>query len=462
MLMTYHLLCPDNAKEELINQANEWKGDMRILIATAGSHGDVLPFIALGKELSRRGYEIYFYANPVFAEHVADAGLRFHPVSTAQAYASLFREAVDDNSRQAFKRIAQEFETLNGEYYTAMKADLIPGKTVVLGGSLLFAPRLLSETGAIPCVTVHLAPSIVRSDYHPARLDARWITGSTPAIIRKIAWWLLDRFYESSVTAPLNKLRAELGLVPLKRIFQSWIHEADSVICLFPAWFANPQDDWPRQLVLSGFPLYDRENTQALSSEVLRFIEAGSPPVGISAGTATANSHDFFQTSIAACKTAGLRAILLSPFTEHIPEKLPEGILHVPYAPFESLLPRLAAFIHHGGIGSTSQALRAGIPQLIRPVAYDQFDNSARAMELGVGRELLAKQYKTQNVAKVLAILTGDPAIKRRCEEVSKHFGKNDGIAMAADSIEKTLLHRKTHGVFDRRADAPVATERMS
>ncbi|HTN65361.1 MAG TPA: nucleotide disphospho-sugar-binding domain-containing protein [Burkholderiaceae bacterium] len=435
---------------------------MRILIATAGSHGDVLPFIALGKELSRRGYEIYFYANPVFAKHVADAGLRFRPVSTAQAYASLFSEVVDDNSRQAFKRVAQELETLSREYYTAMKADLIPGQTAALGGSLLFAPRLLSETDSIPCITVHLAPSIVRSDCHPARLDARWIKASTPAIIRQIAWWLLDRFYDSSITTPLNKLRAELGLVPLKRIFQSWIHEADRVICLFPDWFATPRDDWPRQIVLSGFPLYDHGNTQALSPEVLRFIEAGSPPVGISAGTATANSHEFFQTSIAACKTAGLRAILLSPFSEHIPKNLPEGIIHVNYVPFGSLLPRLAAFVHHGGIGSTSQALRAGIPQLIRPVAYDQFDNSARAMELGVGRELLAKQYKTQNVAKVLTILTGDPAIKRRCEEVSKRFGKNDGIATAADSIEKTLLHSKTHGVFDRTADALVARDRMS
>lgn len=417
---------------------------MRILIATAGSHGDVLPFIALGKELSRRGHDIYFYANPVFSDHVADAGLRFCPVSTAQAYALLFSEVVDDNPQKAFKRVAREFETLSGEYYTAMKANLIPGQTVALGGSLLFAPRLLAETDEIPCVTVHLAPCIVRSDRHPARLDARWIKSSTPAIIRQTAWWLLDRLYESSITAPLNTLRTELGLAPLKWIFRSWVHEADCVICMFPDWFAKPQDDWPQHLVLSGFPLYDHGDAQPLPSELLRFLDAGPPPVGISAGTATANSHQFFQTSIAACQASGLRAILLSPFSEQIPKPLPAGIIHVNYAPFGSLLPRLAAFIHHGGVGSTSQALRAGVPQLIRPVAYDQFDNSARTMELGVGQELLAKQYKTQNVARVLKTLTDDPAIKGRCREVSKRFGKNNGIAMAADSIEKTLLQRKT------------------
>ncbi|MDD3484410.1 glycosyltransferase [Azovibrio restrictus] len=212
---------------------------------------------------------------------------------------------------------------------------------------------------------------------------------------------------------------------------------------MFPAWFAQPQEDWPQPLVLADFPLYDHGEVQPLSPELLRFIEAGPPPVGISAGTATASAQQFFQTSIAACQAAGLRAILLSPFAGHIPQNLPDGIMHVSYAPYGSLLPRLAAFVHHGGIGSTSQALRAGVPQLIRPVAYDQFHNSARTVELGVGRELLVKQYTLRDVAKVLSTLTDDPAIKQRCKEVAQRFGENNGIKIAADAIEISLLRRK-------------------
>lgn len=416
---------------------------MRILIATAGSHGDVLPFVAIGRELSRRGHEIYFYANPVFADLVTNAGLVFRPVGTAQAYVALFSEAVENNPDRAFRRVAREFEYLGGAYYAAMQDDVLAGQTATVGSSLLFAPRLLAETRAVPCVTVHLAPCIIRSDRQPARLIPRWIKSSTPALLRRLAWWQLDRFYDATLTKPLNKQRAELGLKPLKRIFQSWIHEADCVVGLFPAWFAQPQDDWPRQLVLADFPLYDHGEVQPLSPELLRFIEAGPPPVAISAGTATANSQQFFQTSIAACQAVGLRAILLSPFAGHIPPNLPAGIMHVSYAPFGSLLPRLAAFVHHGGIGATSQALRAGVPQLIRPVAYDQFDNSARTTELGVGRELLVKQYTPRNVAKALVELSGDPAIRRRCREVAQRFGENNSIRIAADAIETSLLQRE-------------------
>ncbi len=49
----------------------------------------------------------------------------------------------------------------------------------------------------------------------------------------------------------------------------------------------------------------------------------------------------------------------------------------------DALVPRLAALVHHGGIGTTAQAMRAGVPQLITPFAHDQFDNAARVERLG-------------------------------------------------------------------------------
>ena len=415
---------------------------MRILVATAGSHGDVLPFIALGKELSRRGHELYFYANPAFAGLVAEAGLRFRPVGTIEAYASLFSEVVDDNPRRAFTRVAREFATLNRQYYAAMQADLLAGQTAAVGGSLMFAPRLLAERAATPCATVHLAPCVIRSNRQPPRLGGPWIRASTPTPIKQLAWWLLDRFYDGAIDAPLNRQRAELGLPPVRRVFAGWIHQADCLIGMFPAWFAAPQDDWPPQLVQTGFPLYDHAEARPLSPELLHFLDAGPPPVGISAGTASANSHRFFRTSVDACQSAGLRAILLSPFAQHIPRPLPAGLIHVPYAPFGRLLPRLAAFVHHGGVGTTSQALCAGVPQLIRPVAYDQFDNSARAVALGVGLELQDRQYRTPAVAGALKSLAGNPAVRRRCAEVAQRFTGHDGVAQAAEAIEHSLRQK--------------------
>ncbi len=413
---------------------------MRVLISTAGSHGDVLPFIALGREFASRGHEVILYANPFFLGYTTDSAIGFVPISTTEKYALLFGELSDGDPNRAFKRVAKEYAELCPQYYQAMRTDVIPGDTIAIGNSLLFPHRLLRETDGVPCATVHLAPSVFRSNVNPARLVPKWITSSTPSLLKRMAWWMLDKtFYDPNFTAPLNKYRNELGLPAVDRIFSSWIHEADCVVGLFPDWFAAPQSDWPEDVALADFPLYDQGKHSPLPPELDEFIQAGQPPVAFSAGTATATAHEFFKTSVEASETAGLRAILLTHFQQQVPASLPKNMIHIDYAPFSTLLPRLAAFVHHGGIGSTSQALRAGIPQLIRPAAYDQFDNSARAVRLGVAQEVLPKQYASQAVANVLSTLTTDKALHHRCQQVASRFTNRDPIGTACDVILSRL-----------------------
>lgn len=409
---------------------------MRVLISAAGSHGDVLPFIALGREFATRGHEVIFYANPFFRPYASDASMAFVPISTVEAYKALFRETSDNAPNKAFERVGKELAEICPAYHQAMQADILPGETITIGSSLLFASRLLRETDNVPCATVHLAPSVFQSDLSPARLAPNWIDARTPMLMKRLAWWMLDRlYYGPHITAPLNRWRTELGLPRVDRIFRTWIHEADCVVGMFPDWFAEPQEDWPRHAVLAGFPLYDHGEQTPLSQSLDEFIAAGPPPIGFSAGTATATAHGFFKASIEACQEAGLRGVLLSPFPEQIPASLPKDVLHVHYAPFSTLLPKLAAFVHHGGIGTTSQALQAGVPQLIRPSAYDQFDNASRAIHLGVAKEVLPKKYSGRVVARALKNLTADPSIRLRCQQVATRLAHGNSITTACDTI---------------------------
>lgn len=409
---------------------------MRILISAAGSHGDVLPFIALGREFMARGYDVILYINPFFGAFAVDAGIQFVPISTVEEYSSLLGELSEGSPRKAFKRVARELAENCGLYYKAMEADVLAGRTIVIGNSLLFAPRLLQETHGVPCATVHLAPSVFRSNQRPARLVPNWINADSPTFVKRLAWRSLDKFfYDPNFTAPLNRLRASLGLPATECIFNSWIHQADCVLGLFPDWFAAPQPDWPKDVMLTGFPLYDQAGQVPLSPELEEFLSAGPPPVAFSAGTATSTANAFFETSVEACRIGGLRGILLSHFAEQIPRSLPEGVIHVDYVPFSTLLPKLGAFVHHGGIGATSQALRAGVPQLIRPVAYDQFDNSDRAVQLGVAREILPGRYTSRTVADTLKQLIADASLRQRCQEIAIHLKDCNAIATACNAI---------------------------
>ncbi len=155
----------------------------------------------------------------------------------------------------------------------------------------------------------------------------------------------------------------------------------------------------------------------------------------VTAGTANAVSHDFFSAAILACSNIGQRAILVTADPRQLPPTLPDGMIHAAYAPFAALLPRAAAFIHHGGIGSVSQALRAGVPQLIQPMAFDQFDNASRVVQLGAGRELPVRQFRARRVARELRALLDDTAVAANCKRVAASLIGEDGIGNACDVL---------------------------
>lgn len=318
------------------------------------------------------------------------------------------------------------------ETIDAMTADIVPGETVIVGSTLAFAARAVAELHGIPMAAVHLQPGIFRSK-SKLPLLARW------------SWYVLDTLLLApTVGAALNRRRTALGLPRVDRPFHRWIHEADALVGLFPEWFAGDRSGWPSHVRLTGFPLYDGDSG-ALPAEVEAFLSEGEAPIAFTAGTATAASHEFFAVSAEACRQSGKRGILLTHVSQQIPATMPPGVVHFAYAPFSALLPRVSAFVHHGGIGTTSQALRAGVPQLIRPMAHDQFDNANRAVRLGVAEKILPRQYQVKNVVSALGRVTGDGPMRERCAKIAERFD-DESVPRACRHILDVLGQR-----LDRR-----------
>ncbi|RZL33149.1 MAG: glycosyltransferase [Rubrivivax sp.] len=402
---------------------------MKILLAAAGSLGDTLPFVALGLALQQRGHQVHLFASESYAAHAA--GLPFTPVFSAADNDALLRDPRVTDPRRGMSLIAEAFAATLPRAFEALRAEVVPGRTLAVGSTLALPTRLLKDALGVPTATVHLAPSVFRSVHQPPHLGPHGLLGRLPASLQRAAWWLIDRLVlDRLFTRPFNRYRRELGLAPVDRLFDAWLHQADLTLGLFPPWFAPPQVDWPAGLVCTGFPLYDNGDAQPLPPALEAFLAAGEPPVGFTSGTANATSHGFFAASAAACELSGRRGLLITQVGTQLPQRLPPGVLHVPYAPFSRLLPRLSAFVHHGGIGSTSQALRAGVPQLVRPMAYDQFDNAHHVQRLGVGERLSTAEYEPAAVARVLDRLAGDSALHRRCAEAAA-LCRVDGDAMS-------------------------------
>ena len=411
---------------------------LRILVFALGSGGDVFPQIALARALKARGHQTLFATTDAFEGAVRAAGLDFHRLGEAGAGDPEQDPALwkfPDGFKILFSRLLDAVP----DAYRLIERQPRDGRTVVVANFMAFGARVAREKLGVPLATVHLQPSIIRSlETQPGRV---FPAGRKPLLLRpfrRVMTWAIDRFLFDPILSPrLNAFRAELGLPPHRRWMGGWIHSPDLVLCLFPEWFAQPQPDWPPNLALTDFPLADADDAPRLAPEIEAFLAAGPPPVVFTIGTGMAFGRRFFEASAEACRRLGRRGILLTKFADQVPPGLPAGVAHFDYAAFEPLLPRSAALVFHGGIGTASQALRAGVPQLITPLNFDQPDNAARLEALGVAKRIQPKNYNADSATEALEDLLGNPRYAARAKEIAARFTKQDALDQACQEIEK-------------------------
>jgi rhamnosyltransferase subunit B len=236
----------------------------------------------------------------------------------------------------------------------------------------------------------------------------------------------------------LNQWRGELGLPRVKRITEWWSSRF-GILCMFPEWYAMPQPDWPGNGMQSDFPLWNHSTNTQLTPEIEAFLKRGSPPVVFTPGSANVHGRPFFEAALHACHTLGQRGIFLTQYSEQIPANLPDSVAHFAYVPLDHLLSRAAAFVHHGGVGSMSQAMFAGIPQVMMPLAHDQFDNAARVRKLGIGDAIPAPRFTGPRLVDALKRLLDSAPVAAKCRAVADRLSCRDGLRRSADAVEQRL-----------------------
>ncbi|OUT68056.1 MAG: hypothetical protein CBB70_07265 [Planctomycetaceae bacterium TMED10] len=413
----------------------------RMILIALGSSGDVHPVLGIAEELARRHHEVFVVTNPSFESLVKRLGFQFRPLGTAAEFDAVADDPDVWHPVRGIKMLVRWaiLHTMR-PIYELLEELHIPDQTVVAAPLTAFGARIAQEKFGIRLATLHLQPVVFRSVYDTPRIPPMLTGPRVPHWLKRLQFYLADRLLVDPIlTRETNAFRGELGLRPVQRLMNRWCHSPDCVIGLFPDWYASLQADWPPNTHLTGFPLWDESVLDARDQGLQKFLEAGTPPLVFTPGSAMRHGKDFFEVAVAATEQLGKRAILLSQHAAHIPVGLPAGIVHFPYVPFSQLLPQAAALVHHGGIGSTGQALSAGIPQLIMAMAFDQPDNANRVQRLGVGGGLSRHQFQAPRVTKMLDRMLGCPEMSARCKQVAGHFSSAKPIPATADLIEQML-----------------------
>jgi rhamnosyltransferase subunit B len=426
----------------------------RIVLSTFGSLGDINPYVGIALELKARGHHPVIAATEAYREKVEALAIDFHPVRPAlpsydkpEEVSKIVEKCMDRKTGTAeifnsfiLPYLPDIYEDLHS---AVRKADLLVTHPLPLVG-----PIVAQKTG-IPWVSSVLAPFSLFSAYDPpvgAQMPSlQKFLALNPFLGRvflKLAKWKLTPGFE-----PVYRLRAELGLPPGEHPIVEGQHSPALVLALFSSVLAKPQPDWPPQTRVTGFPFYDRRGRRSdrtgLSPELVKFLDEGPPPIVFTLGSSAFwAAKNFYRDSVAAAHALGQRALLLIGDAHNYPiEPLPNGMAAFEYAPYGEVLPRARIIVHHGGIGTTGQSLRAGKPMLVVPFAHDQFDNAARITRLGVGRILPRAKYNTMRAIKELSRLLKEQSYTIRATAIARHVQIEDGIRTACDAIGEQLLH---------------------
>ena len=401
-----------------------------VVLVTIGSAGDLFPFLRIGCVLRDLGHRVSFVAPWLHQPYVEQAGLPFHGLDIDEA-------VLDDpdlwHAIRGFGVVWRATRPAMAQVQTIV-GPLLAGPRSLLIAHPLALPEADLVRAAHPGVTVVgaiLAPSNIPTVHDPLMVGPRRMPAWVPHSARRLMWWGVGKFVLDPVALPgINAARARRGLVPAPGLLRHLATVPDLTLLLFPGWFAPPQPDWPQPLLQADFALYDPNPAAALSPALQAFLATGPAPLVFTHGTGNRQAAAYFAAARDATLAPGRRAIFLTPHAEQVPAHLPPAILWQDYVPLRALLPHAAALMHHGGIGTTAEALRAGTPQLIIPLAHDQFDNAERVKALGVGARLDATRVNASRLATALANLLADPALPARCREVAATF--DDGAQFNA------------------------------
>lgn len=389
---------------------------MKVLINSVGSLGDLNPFLSLGMALKARGHDVKILTTGAFKTHVESSGLTFIEVVSKAQYDKWRTLPTDTNKGE---------EDIKSFAHLALPSALPSAQAILENcddGCLAIG---------MPLQTLGIQFAKLKAPHKIRTLDA--VLAHRDRNLDAQSSETFSRIFQPY----LHGICQQLGIENNVDDWYRWFQLFDYKLHFFPSWFSHQQQSVLATPSASHFVFHDKEDDQPISDNLDKFIKASSAPVAFTFGSYVSTRHDLFELATQVTKQLGLRAIFLTQYAEQIPSPLPKHVFHASYVSLKNLLPHVQTFVHHGGIGTLAQALRAGIPHLTCPMAYDQFDNAKTLESLGVGRTIEMDKITHENLTEALQNLASEPSYRQSAQAIAQHRFKTNGAALLCEQIER-------------------------
>jgi|694.fasta_scaffold60618_3 UDP:flavonoid glycosyltransferase YjiC (YdhE family) len=414
----------------------------KIVISTAGTLGDHLPYIALGKSLQARGHQVCLAISHSFHDYAIKAGLevvscgRSHGKQEAQQDAKTWNQlekgiisnrliSDPDVYEQMLRFIEKAFPSI---LETLLKicadADLL-----ICGAQYLTLGAFVAEKLDIPWVGTSLMPFLQCQNSHQNTQHS--------AVDRRDPYLL-----------KINELRQQFALKAFTQA--EWFDYSEKhpqkAILAASSHFSQLNAE-SQQYQQTGFWFYEDSDWQNWQpdTQLRDFFASDRKPLVLSfSSLPLENAKAVLEVHVCAAAKLNRRLLIQQGWADFNESLLPENcdrhmIMFAGFMPQDWLFANAAALIHHGGIGTIARAIRNDCPMLVEPYGNDQFFNAKQILSLKIGAAMHPHRITADGLAHILQTKVLSDECKQNVQAIDAKIRKENGLETASNLIESWL-----------------------
>lgn len=418
-----------------------------ITLLTNGTRGDALPYIALGEGLQDAGYKVNIAAPIGFANLIQQSKIKFSPYEGNPS--DLLIEQGDQTPLTIGKNFIRSIQSTNHfikqarPLYRKMLQtafEACKGSGLIMYGLPTLWGSHIAEGLQIPAVRALLQPLAPTNDFASALLPFRFSIKGINWLSHIIAVQLIYLSWRSEINYARRNL-FQLGSAPLLDSSLRHISAQPLTLNGFSERIVPRPQGWNEKQIITGYWRKEVTSKQANKlAEIQKFIEAAKKPIAIGFGSQnTKDVSSALRLIEEAINQTNTQAILTIPSKWHSEIKS-KNIFPIDYVPHDWLYKHVKVAIHHGGAGTTSASLHAGIPTITLPLAIDQFFWGERVYKIGAGPKPIPQRKLTaEKLADAIHIALANETMKAKAKSVGEALSRENGIQVAVSQMRKIL-----------------------
>ncbi|OWP04459.1 hypothetical protein B2J93_3407 [Marssonina coronariae] len=448
---------------------------LNIVVMVIGSRGDIQPFLKIGKNLKEYGHRVRIATHPAFKEFVEkDSGLEFFSVGgdPAELMAFMVKNPGMIPTMETLKKgevgrrrdqMAEMFEgfwracinatdnekDISNKRMMGAKAPFVAD--AIIANPPCFAHIHCAERLGIPLHLMFTFPYTPTQAFpHPLANIKK--SNVDPGYANFMSYPLVEMMTWQGLGDLVNTFRVRtLGLEPVSTLWapgQLYRLKVPFTYLWSPGLVPKPAD-WGPEIDIAGFVFLDLASSFKPPEALVKFLDAGEPPVYIGFGSIVVDEPDKFTKMIfEAVDRAGVRALVSKGWGGLGDDNTPDNVYMLENTPHDWLFPKITAAIHHGGAGTTAIGLKCGKPAMIVPFFGDQMFWGAMMSKSKAGpKPVPHKELTVDKLADGIKYLLTDEAREAAQKLAADIEKEGDGSKNAVTSFHRSLVLRGEHSM---------------